>query len=190
MGLHSDSVDGYARILHPFEEVVDPLALCGLRVIVVVVEKEGVRVGLVGVFECLVDELLSGYLVHRGVTKFRPSGPYRAVGHRFVHHVPAVDDILVAVHYRLDVVLHVGVELFLGKEVAILVLVHPGTDLAVPHEGVTPHLDPVLAAEVRDLVGVIPVELTFAGFGRLGLHRVFGGDAVEFPQDEGHLVGV
>ena len=87
-------------------------------------------------------------------------------------------------------VLHVRVELLLRQEVSLLVLVHPGADLAVPHEGVAAHLDAVLAAEVRDLVGVLPVELALAGLGGLGLHRVLGGDAVEFAEDDLDLVRI
>ena len=189
VGLHADAVDGNAGVLHALDEVVDALALGGLGVIVVVVEQEGVRVRLVGILEGLVDELLTGDLVHRGVAELGPAGIDRAVGHGLIDHVPAVHDILVAVHDGLDVVLHVGIELLLGKEVAFLVLVHPGADLAVPHEGVAAHLDAVLAAEVRDLVGVLPVELALAGLGGLGFHRVLGGDAVEFAEDDLHLVG-
>ena len=85
-------------------------------------------------------------------------------------------------------VLHVRIELLLGKQVAFLVLVHPGADLAVPHQGVAAHLDTVLAAEVRDLVGILPVELALAGLGGLGFHRVLGGDAVELAEDDLDLV--
>ena len=190
VALHADAVHRHAGFLHALDEVVDALALGGLGVIVVVVEEEGVRVGLVGILESLVDELLAGDLVHRGVAEFRTARVHGAVGDGLIDHVPAVDDVLVAVDDGLDVVLHVGVELFLGKEVALLVLIHPGADLAVPHQGVATHLDAVGAAEVGDLVGVLPVELTLLGLGRLELHRVLGGDAVELTQDDLDLVGI
>ena len=190
VGLHADAVDGDAGVLHALDEVVDALALGGLGVIVVVVEQEGVRVRLVGILEGLVDELLAGDLVHRGVAELGTARPDGAVGHGLVHHVPAVDDVLVAVHDGLDVVLHVGVELLLGEEVPVLVLVHPGADLAVPHQGVAAELDAVPAAEVCDAVGILPAEDALLGLRGLGLHRVLGGDAVEFAEDDGDLAGI
>ena len=51
-------------------------------------------------------------------------------------------------------------------------------------------LDAVLAAEVSNLVGVFPVVDTLLRLSRLRLHRIFSGDAVEFPLDEGNLVRV
>ena len=187
VALHADAVHRHAGVFHPLDEVVDALALGRLGVIVIVVEEQGFRVGRVGILEGLVDELFAGDLEHRGVAEFALARADRAVGHGLIDHVPGIDHVFVAVHDGIDVVLHVGIEFFFGEELAILVLIHPGADLAMPHQGVTAHLDAVLAAEVGDPVGIFPVEFALAGLGRLGLHRVLGGDAVEFALDQGHL---
>ena len=133
MALHADTVDRNAGSLHPLDELEDALALARLGIIVVVVEQQGVRVSLVGILECLVDELLTGDLEHRRLAHRGLAVTDRAVLDRFIHDIPCIDDVLVAVDDSLDVVLHVGVELLLGKEVALVVHIHPASYLAVPH---------------------------------------------------------
>ena len=86
--------------------------------------------------------------------------------------------------------LHIGVKLLFWKEIAFLILIHPRSDLAMPHQSVAAELDPVLAAEIGDPVGIFPVELTLLWLRRLGLHGVLGCDAVEFTFDHGYLVSV
>ena len=51
-------------------------------------------------------------------------------------------------------------------------------------------LDAVLTCEIGDAVSLLPVEYAFLGLGRLGLHGILGGNAVELPLDEGHLIGI
>ena len=188
--LHADAVHRHAGILHPLDKVVDAPALGRFRIVVVIVEEKRVGIGFVGVFEGLVDEFLTGDPVHRGVPQLGAARSDGAVGHGFIDHVPAVDDVLVAVHHGLDVVFHVGVEFLFGEEFPVLVLVHPGADLAVPHQGVAAELDVVPAAEVGDPVGILPVEFALARLGGLRLHGVLGGDAVEFAFDQRDLAGI
>ena len=87
-------------------------------------------------------------------------------------------------------VLHICVKLLFWKEIAFLILIHPGAYLAVPHQSVAAKLDPVLAAEIGDPVGIFPVELTLLWLRRLGFHGVLGCDAVEFTFDHGYLISV
>ena len=76
--------------------------------------------------------------------------------------------------------------------VAVLVVLgeHPSSELAVPNEVVTTHLDTVLTAEVRDGVSLLEIPYTGLRMDLTRLHTVFGGDAVELLEDDGCLEGV
>ena len=140
------------------------------------------------IFECLVDEFLTCDLIHRRVAEFRLAGPYGAVSYCLINDIPCINDVFVTVYDCLDVMFHVGIELLLGKQVTFFVLIDPGTYLRVPHKAVATQLDAVLAAEVGNLVGILPVEFTFTRFSRLGFHVVLSSDAVELPLDESDLL--
>ena len=113
VSLHSDTVDRNSGILHLLDHVVDPLALGRIGVVVVVVEEEGVGVGLVSILERLGDELVTCYLVQGGVAVGRRAREPLLVSHGLVDHVPAVDYVLVAGDDSVDVALHVGEEFLL-----------------------------------------------------------------------------
>ena len=84
--------------------------------------------------------------------------------------------------------LHTSEEHLFLHELLVLVVEHPITHLRVPHQAVTTQLNAVLAAEIGNLVGVLPVELALLGFGGLRLHVVFSSDAVELLLDKGNLL--
>ena len=68
VSLHTDTVDGYSSLLHGFHHVEDALALHRIALVIVVVEKQCLRVSLVGKLESLGDELITAELVHRTLT--------------------------------------------------------------------------------------------------------------------------
>ena len=129
VALHTDTVYRNAGSFHPGDEAYDTVALAGVALIVVVVEQKCVRVCLVSILECLVDEFLTCDLVHRRVAELGLAGPYRAVGYCLIDNVPCINDVFVTLYDCLDVMFHVGVKLFLGKKVALLVLIDPSADL-------------------------------------------------------------
>ena len=157
VALHSDTVDRHAGILHLLDHIVDADALCRVGLIVVVVEEEGIRVSLTRILESLCDELVAGNLEERRVTVRRSARPALLVGHSLIDHVPAINDVLVAGNDGIDVALHIGEEFLLGEKLSIFVLIHPAADLAMPYEAVAAEFDAVCAAEVSDLVSLLPV---------------------------------
>ena len=157
MALHTDTVDRNSGVLHLLDHIIDPLALSRVSLVVVVVEKKGIRVSLAGIFESLGNELVSGNLEERGVAVRGSPRPPLLVGHSLVHHVPAINYILVAGYDGVDVALHIGEEFLLGEKLSIFVLIHPAADLAMPYEAVAAEFDAVCAAEVSDLVSLLPV---------------------------------
>ena len=112
MSLHTDTVDGYTLGLHLLHHVVDAVALVRIDGAVVVVEQQGLRVSLTGILESLLDELVTAETVHGALT-IGVSG-VGIVADGLVHHIPAVNDILVTGDDRLDMILHTGIELLLG----------------------------------------------------------------------------
>ena len=184
VSLHADTVDGHAVLLHALHHLIDALALHRVALIVVVVEQEGVGVGLAGILECLGDELVAGNLVELRLAEGILG--LGVIGHGLVHHVPSVYHVLVAADDSLDVVFHALEEHFLCGVVAV----HPASDLAVPHQAVATELDTIGAAEVGDAVGSFPVEFPLLGLSGLGLHVVLASDAVELLFYESGLLGV
>ena len=60
----------------------------------------------------------------------------------------------------------------------------------MPDKAVSTKLDTVLAAEICDFVGIFPVVLALLRLSWLRFHRIFSGDAVELPLNEGNLCRV
>ena len=132
MSLHADAVNGHSGILHLLHHVVDAVALAGVALVVVVVEQQGVRVGLMGVLECLGNELIAAELEEfaLAIGVSRSSGPSESlVGNSLVDHVPSVDNVFVAVDNSMNVVAQTLVEDFLLDGFALLVLQHPVGEL-------------------------------------------------------------
>ena len=63
MALHADAVNGHALGTHPSDHLTDTLALHGVGLVVVVIEQQGVGVGLAGILESLTYEILTGNLI-------------------------------------------------------------------------------------------------------------------------------
>jgi len=82
------------------------------------------------------------------------------------------------------------VEHFLRNIISILINEHPVCELAVPAETVATKRDVVLAAEISDLVGILPVPLAFARLERNRFHVILGSNAVEILLDEGNLIRI
>ena len=90
----------------------------------------------------------------------------------------------------MDVVTQSLVEHLFLDGLALLVHEHPVGKLIVPAEAVTTQLDAILAAEVGNLVGSLPVPFSLLGMQFAGFHVVLGCDAVELALDEAYLVGI
>ena len=137
-----------------------------------------------GILESLLDELITAETVHGALTIGISS--ISIVANSLVHHIPAVNDVLVTRDDSLDVILHAGIELLLGRTFGS----HPAADLRVPHQGVTTQLDTVSTGKVGDAVGILPIELAFLRLGGLGLHVVLSGHAVELLLNQSCLLGI
>ena len=180
MPLHSDSIDGHATRTHTEHHLVDVAALAGVALVVVVIEKDGLGVGLASELEGFGNELIATELIEFGLA----IGVLAAVGHSFVDYIPSIDNILVAVHDRMDVVAQAGIEDFLIHELAFVIVVHPLGKLVVPDETMPPHTDTVLATEVGDSVCLFPSPHIGCGMKRSRLHGIFTGHTVELLSDE------
>ena len=96
-------------------------------------------------------------VIERGVSVRGCSRPSLLVRHSLVHDIPAVNYVLVAGYNSIDVALHIGIELILGEEFALFILIDPLAYLAVPYQAVSTELDAIAAAEISNLVGIFPV---------------------------------
>ena len=163
--LHSYSVDRYSCFLHLLDHIVDSLALGRISLIVIVVEQKCVRVRLTGIFESLGDEFFACDLIERGVSVRGCSRPSLLVRHSLVHDIPAVNYVLVAGYNSIDVALHIGIELILGEEFSLFILIDPLAYLAVPYQAVSTELDAIAAAEISNLVGIFPIIDAFLRLG-------------------------
>ena len=63
MTLHTDTVDRHTCILHLLYHVEDTLTLALVECVIVIIEKESVRISLTSKLECLCDELVTTELV-------------------------------------------------------------------------------------------------------------------------------
>ena len=178
MSLHTDTVDGHALVLHLLHHIIDTVALVGVYRAVVVIEQQGIGVGLAGKLESFLNELVAAELIHS--TLAIRVGSVGIVLDSLVHHVPTVDDVLIAGNDGLDVLLHTLVEHLLRGVVAK----HPAAYLRMPHQAVATQFDTILAGEVGNAVSILPVKLSFPWFGRFWFHVVLSRDRVELLSDE------
>ena len=136
MSLHTDTVNGYTGILHLLHHVKDTVALAGVALVIVVIEQQGVGISLTGKFESLSDELVTTELVVATVAIGAAwceltIGEVRTniIGHSLVHHIPAINDVLITVHNSMDVLTQTLVEHFLLDGFTLLVSEHPVSKL-------------------------------------------------------------
>ena len=123
VSLHTDTVDGHTSSLHRLHHIEDALALDRIRLIVVVVEQQCLRVGLMCKLESLGNKLVTTEFIHWALTVGVDC--ILVVCHRLVHYIPTVHHIFITVHHRLNMILHTGIEhLFCG-----IALEHPLTNL-------------------------------------------------------------
>ena len=194
VALHADAVDGHAGVLHLLHHIIYTLTLAVVHAAVVVVEQQGVGVGLTGKLESLGNELIAAELEvaalavgARLLTATTAPAGTTIVGHGLVDHVPGIDHVLVAVHHGVDMVAQTLVEHLLLDGLALLVGEHPVGKLRVPAQAVAAHLDAVLAAEVGYLVGLLEVPHALLRVDLSRLPVVFSCDAVEILLDECNL---
>ena len=145
-----------------------------------------------GKLESLGDELVAAEFVVTalaiGIGLLATTSPATTVADSFVDNIPGIDDILVAVHYCMDMFAQALVEYLLLHILTFLVCEHPVGKLGVPTEAMTTQLDAVLTAEVGNLIGFFPVPLSLLGMQLAGLHVVLSCDAVELALDQTYLV--
>ena len=178
--LHADSVDGNASFLHLLYHIIYIVALVGDDGVVVVVEKQGFGVGLAGKLEGLGNELVTAEFVQSRIT----IGVGTAVGNGLVHHIPAIDHVLVAVHHGVYVFPHALIENLLTNGVALVVGEHPVAELVMPYQAVAAHLYLVLTAEVGNAVCPFPCIDTLARMCAGGFHGILCRHAVELLADQ------
>ena len=157
MSLDTDAAYRHAFGLQLFDERDRPVALGFVFEVVVVVDELRLRVGLVRILEGLLDVVGADDLVPERLTQ-------RAVFvEGFVDHVPALDLALVAADDGEDMVLHAGEQGVAGEQIALVVVKHPGRNLAVPNQVVAHDEHVVLLAEGDVLVGETEVVLVGLG---------------------------
>ena len=123
MSLHADTMDRHTGIFHLLHHGSNTFALHRVALVIVVIEQQSVGVCLMGIFESLGDELVTTELIHRTLTVGILC--LGVVSHRLVHHVPAVDKVLITADHCIDVLLHAGIEYLLVSHT----LIHPFANL-------------------------------------------------------------
>ena len=131
MSLHSQPVYRHVLPVHLPYHSGDAVALGGIHSTVVVVEEQGIGVGLVGKDERLGDELIAAKPVVAGLA-VGTGDVSRPVGNGFIDHIPGIDNVLVAVDHGMDVLAQPFVEDLLGYFPAKRVGKHPVGKLIVP----------------------------------------------------------
>src|SRR5574344_492840 len=163
VALHADTIDGDTCVLHLFHHVVDAVALAGVGSVVIVVEEQGLGIGLVGKLKGLGDKFVaaefekSAFAVRVG---FLSRAGESLVGHRLIDNIPCVNNVFVARNNGLDMLSEASVEHFLLHRFTLFVFEHPVGNLVVPAEVVTAQPDAILATAVSNFVGILPVELS------------------------------
>ena len=137
-----------------------------------------------GKLESLGNELIAVELIH-GALAIRVLCLY-IIGNSLVDYIPAVNNILITVDNGEDMLLHAGIEYLFRR----VVLIHPFPDLIMPHQAVTTHLDAVLATEIGNTVGIVPIELSLGRLCGLRLHIVFSRYAVKLLFDKSLLLSI
>ena len=178
--LHTNTCDWHTCILHLLHHVVDAITLSRLESIVVIINEDSVRICLMSELESLSNELITTESVSTALTirvlltakTAETTAATAAIRHGFVHNVPSIHNILIAVHHSVDVLTKTLVEHFLGHFLTVLVGKHPVAELRVPTKAVTTHLDTVLTAEVSDSICILPSPLTLSWMNRDRLHVV------------------
>ena len=178
VALKPHSVDPHALRAERAHHPEDAGNLVRIEHVEVVVVELRVGIGLMRESKRELDEVLADSVAPgRGMESAR-------VVESLVHDVPSVDAPLVASDDRVDVRAHPRYQRLSVGLGTIGVFEEPVWRLVVPHEAVSDDLHPVLLSEGDELVGGIPVELSFARLHVLGLHLVFGCDGTEVRGDE------
>src|SRR5690554_2184147 len=102
VGLEANTVNGNVLLLQALYQLVDLIALGGLAFVVVVVEQEGIGICLMGNDKGLFNKVLTDDLEPR---RSLPQNLWARILHRFIHHVPAVNGVFVALHNSLGMLL-------------------------------------------------------------------------------------
>ena len=160
------------------------MTLDGVAFVIIIIEKKCFGVCFTGKLEGFSNELITAELIH-GALAIRVGG-IAVVRHSLIDNVPAVNDILIARYYSMDVVAHALIELLF----CWVVTKHPTAYLGVPHKAVSTQFNSILTAEVGNAVGIIPIEFAFARLCGFGLHVVLTRHAVELTGDESLLLRI
>ena len=197
MSLHADTINGHTFFLHGFHHIIDTVTLSRIGSIIVIVEKEYIRVGLTGINKGFLNELVTSNLIKGGITIWTwllshasPATLPATIGDSFVHHVPRIYHVFITFHDGCDVVLHILEQFLFRHKIAFFILIHPLSYLGMPHQAMPAKFDTVTTAKVGDLVGILPVELSVGRLGGLRLHVVFRRNTVKVFFDDGNLFGI
>ena len=143
MSLHADTINGHTFFLHGFHHIIDAVALSGIGSIIVIVEKQHVRVGLTGIDKGFLNKLVTGYLIKGGIairawllSHASPATLPSTIGDSFVHHIPRIYHIFITLHDGCDVMLHILEQFLFRHKIAFFILIHPFSYLGMPHQAV------------------------------------------------------
>ena len=114
MSLHANAINGHTFFLHGFHHIIDAIAFFRISSIIVIVEKEYIRVGLTGINKGFLNKLVTGNLIKRGIAirtwvfSHASSATLPAtIGDCFIHNVPRIYHVFVAFHDSCNVMFHI-----------------------------------------------------------------------------------
>ena len=114
MSLHANTINGHTFFLHGFHHIIDAIAFSRISSIIVIVEKEYIRVGLTGINKGFLNKLVTGNLIKRGIairtwvfSHASPATLPATIGDCFIHNVPRIHHILIAFYNGCNVMFHI-----------------------------------------------------------------------------------
>ena len=114
MSLHANTINGHTFFLHGFHHIIDAIAFSRISSIIVIVEKEYIRIGLTGINKGFLNKLVTSNLIKRGIAirtwvfSHASSATLPAtIGDCFIHNVPRIYHVFVAFHDSCNVMFHI-----------------------------------------------------------------------------------
>ena len=186
MSLHSDSGDGYSLSLHAFNHIINAVTLRRVGLIIIIVEKQCFGICLMSIFKSLLYELVPCNLIIERLTI--RNFCFRIIRHRFVHYVPGIDNILISIYNRMDMLSHSLKQYLLGNQISLFIMEHPVRSLGMPDKAMTAKSYFISTGKVGYLISALPVPLSFHRLRRLRFHIVLCSDTVKVGSNQCHLL--
>ena len=181
--LHTEALKRCAAVHQVLHEVINALALERVALVIIIIKElhvRGILAGqVIGHFQILhaAGDQIIGQAV--GIVAITAQEHFvHLVGGCFVHHVPGIHGVAIALGDNLDVLLQALKHKLTGSQTAVC-FKEPLRGLVVPHRRVHTHTHAVFLCKGNDTVGGFKNPFVLFGMHGLILHLILAGQTVE-----------